>query len=309
MIVYDDLGAQVRPHWLHVCVHMLLRATGAGQSCEGASLLRAGATASSHLAAWQPASALTPLEPLWIAPQEAVARYAPPAAERIYVGKRGQRDSIKQGSIDEILVEHALQVSGDKGRLTDPATSTFDPATSTFPFWRLLQACSRPVRKQTELPALLRHWAPHSAHCCASPLPMERQPPSPTACPFAGQDRRAPERRLPCSLLPAAQRASSAGGGGHPGGSGARCLLRPGCPPGGRCGVQSCPCTLHPAPVECSACCAAPCTDWLEEQSWLHVPVPRQATPAAFSPPQAAAQRVSWPSLAPCRLPADAPRA
>lgn len=42
--------------------------------------------------------------------QGAVSLYAPPTAERVYVGKRGQRESIKQASIDEILVQHALQV-------------------------------------------------------------------------------------------------------------------------------------------------------------------------------------------------------
>ncbi|GAB4820885.1 hypothetical protein N2152v2_007931 [Parachlorella kessleri] len=41
--------------------------------------------------------------------QGAVACYAAPAAETIYVGKRGQRESIKQGSIDEILVQQAAQ--------------------------------------------------------------------------------------------------------------------------------------------------------------------------------------------------------
>jgi len=37
----------------------------------------------------------------------AVEAYAPPSAERVYVGKRGGQPSIKQPEIDAILVQHA----------------------------------------------------------------------------------------------------------------------------------------------------------------------------------------------------------
>ena len=37
----------------------------------------------------------------------AVEAYAPAGAERVYVGKRGSRPSIKQPEIDAILVQHA----------------------------------------------------------------------------------------------------------------------------------------------------------------------------------------------------------
>lgn len=44
------------------------------------------------------------------AAQAAVEAYASPAAERVYVGKRGQRESIKQPAIDAILLQHTLAV-------------------------------------------------------------------------------------------------------------------------------------------------------------------------------------------------------
>lgn len=46
--------------------------------------------------------------------QEALA-YAPAAAERVYVGKRGGRPSIKQPEIDQLLVDKCRQVQGKKG--------------------------------------------------------------------------------------------------------------------------------------------------------------------------------------------------
>ena len=42
--------------------------------------------------------------------QEALEEFAPASATRIYVGKRGQRQSIKQSDIDDILVNQSLQV-------------------------------------------------------------------------------------------------------------------------------------------------------------------------------------------------------
>jgi siroheme synthase len=39
--------------------------------------------------------------------QAAVETYAPAAAQRVFVGKRGGRPSIKQPEIDSIIVQHA----------------------------------------------------------------------------------------------------------------------------------------------------------------------------------------------------------
>ena len=42
--------------------------------------------------------------------QAAVKEFAPQAAERVYVGKRGGQKSIAQTEIDDLLVEHCRQV-------------------------------------------------------------------------------------------------------------------------------------------------------------------------------------------------------
>ncbi|KAK9818203.1 hypothetical protein WJX72_008795 [[Myrmecia] bisecta] len=61
--------------------------------------------------------------------QEAVEEFAAPAAERIYVGKRGQKQSIKQDAINEILVEHCSK-GKQVVRLKGGCVSVFSRASS-----------------------------------------------------------------------------------------------------------------------------------------------------------------------------------
>ncbi len=42
--------------------------------------------------------------------EDALNEFVDPSAERVYVGKRGNRPSIKQAEINEMLVSHCLQV-------------------------------------------------------------------------------------------------------------------------------------------------------------------------------------------------------